>query len=68
MIRRKFMARLHMKSGKTITTYVNDLTLTKRGNELVGLAYPGDKILDYVSLDDIEAITTRKSWTRWRWK
>lgn len=66
MIRRKWLVRLHMSSGSTIKIFVNDLAIRRDGkNCITELQYPGAAILDYVRLDEIEAITSRPCWVRW---
>lgn len=66
--RRKWLFTVHLASGHRHRFVANDLVRRTNGNELEGLAAKGNgDAWDYMRLDRIDLITSRRCWLRWSW-
>jgi hypothetical protein len=66
--RRKWLFTVHFASGHKHSFVASDLQWRQDKNVLIGLTVNGQgNAWDYIRLDSIELIKSRRCWLRWTW-
>lgn len=68
MFHRKWLVRVHLKSGLTIKMVCSDFRWKQASdNQLVHMKCTNSTAWDYIRLSEVEAITSRRCWLSWGW-